>query len=136
MPLMNWDQRMSIGVKRFDEEHQQLVALLNQLYDGMQAGQGKQTLGPVLDGLVKYTKYHFKNEEDFLAEQKWPDLAAHKQLHDTFTKQIIDLQKKYQASSSSLMTMEVMDALKSWLVKHIQGTDKGYGKEMNKKGIN
>ena len=49
MPLMTWTDRMSVGVAVLDEDHRKLVAMVNELYDAMQAGQGKEKLGRVLE---------------------------------------------------------------------------------------
>ena len=56
MPLMNWTEKLSVGVAVIDDDHKKLVAMVNELYDAMQAGRGKDTLGRILDGLVQYTK--------------------------------------------------------------------------------
>ena len=34
-----------------------------------------------------------------------------------------------------MLSMEVMNFLKNWLVKHIMGTDKHYGPYLNAKGV-
>ncbi len=135
MPLMEWNDRMSVSVGIFDDDHKKLVTMLNALFDAVQAGKGKDALGKILDGLIEYTKNHFAREEDYMTKNGYPDLAAHRKEHEELTKQVIEVQKKYHSGSTATLSMEVMNFLKNWLIKHIQGTDKKYGPFFNAKGI-
>ncbi len=135
MPLMMWNDKMSVGIPRIDEEHKKLVAMLNELYDSVQAGHGKEALGKILDGLIAYTAGHFKHEEKLFAETGYPDAPAHKKEHDDLTKQVLDVQQKYKAGVTGTLSLEVMNFLKNWLVNHIQGSDKKYAPHLNSKGI-
>ncbi len=135
MPLMTWTPKLSVGVEVLDEDHKRLIGMLNELFDAMQAGHGKDSLGRTLDGLVQYTKIHFAREEKFFAQTGYADAIAHKQQHDALTKQVIDVQQKYAAGATSTLSLEVMQFLKNWLVKHIQGTDQKYRPHLNSKGI-
>ncbi|MBX7192613.1 MAG: bacteriohemerythrin [Sandaracinaceae bacterium] len=135
MPLMEWNEKLSVGIKQFDDEHKKLVGMVNELFDGVQAGRGKELLGPTLDGLVSYTVTHFANEERYMTQHKYPSLAAHKAEHDALTKQVAEVQAKYKAGASAALSMEVMAFLKNWLVKHIMGSDKAYTPFLNSKGV-
>jgi hemerythrin len=55
MPLMTWTEKLSVGVGVLDEDHKKLVGMLNELYDAMQAGHGRDSLGRILNALVQYT---------------------------------------------------------------------------------
>ena len=94
MPLMEWNDKLSVGITQFDNEHKRLVAMVNDLFDGVQAGRGKDLLGPVLDGLITYTKTHFANEERYMQLHNFPEFAAHKAEHDALTKQVMDVHAK------------------------------------------
>ena len=135
MSLMEWTERMSVGVTQFDDEHKKLIVLINDLFDAVQAGRGRQALGAVLDELVDYTKTHFAHEEHQFKKAGYPAFAEHKKEHDTLTKQVIDIQRKYHAGATAMLSMEVMSFLKSWLVNHIQGTDSLYTAFLNEKGV-
>ena len=135
MPLMEWSEKLSVGVKQFDDEHKRLVGMVNDLFDGVQAGRGKDMLGPILDGLISYTKTHFANEERYMQTHAFPAFAAHKAEHDALAKQVLDVQAKFKGGATSALSMEVMNFLKNWLIKHILGTDKSYGPFLNGKGI-
>ncbi len=135
MPLMEWSDKLSVGIKSIDDEHKKLVGMVNDLFDGVQAGRGKELLGPILDGLIAYTKTHFANEERYFAQHHYGEAVAHKAEHDALAKQVLDVQAKYKAGANAALSMEVMNFLKNWLVKHILGSDKAYGPFLAGKGV-
>ncbi len=134
MALMDWNPTLSVKVRKFDDQHKKLVELLNQLHDGMKAGQGNAVLGNVLQSLITYTATHFKDEEQVMQANGYPDLPRHKAEHEKLVKQVLDLQKKFQAGGG-VLTLTVLSFLKDWLFTHIQGEDKKYGVFLNAKGI-
>ena len=135
MPLMTWSEKLSVGVKQLDDDHKKLVGMVNQLYDAIQSGHGKDSLGKILAELITYTTVHFAREEKFFAQTNYADTAAHKKQHDDLTKQVLDVQQKYKAGVSGTLSLEVMNFLKNWLITHIQGSDQKYGPYLNSKGI-
>jgi len=135
MPLMEWNDRMSVGVTQFDAEHKKLISLINDLFDAVQAGRGRDALGGILDGLITYTKTHFANEEANMQKLGYPDLSIHRKEHEALTQQVLEVQRKYHSGATAMLSMEVLTFLKNWLIKHIQGTDKLYGPFFNDKGL-
>jgi len=135
MPLMTWNEKMSVSVASLDDDHKKLVTMLNQLFDAINSGHGREALGKILDDLIAYAKMHFNHEETMFARTSYPDMVAHKQEHDKFTQQVLEVQKKYKNGGSGTLSLEVMNFLKNWLVEHIQGNDKKYGPYLNSKGI-
>lgn len=135
MPLMTWTDKLSVGVGVLDEDHRRLVALINELYDAMQAGQGKDALGRILNSLVQYTKMHFAREESFFAQTAYPAAAAHRTEHQNLTRQVLQVQEKYNAGVAVTLSLELLQFLKNWLIQHIQGSDQKYRPHLNAKGI-
>src|SRR5208282_2513037 len=135
MPLMTWTEKLSVGVVVLDEDHKKLVGMLNGLYDAMQAGQGRDSLGRILNELVQYTKFHFAREEKLFSQTGYAAAVPHKQEHDALTHQVLDVQQKYAAGASATLSLDVMQFLKNWLVSHIQGSDQKYRPHLNAKGI-
>ena len=135
MPLMTWTEKLSVGVGVLDDDHKKLVGMVNELYDAMQDGHGKDKLGRILDGLVQYTKMHFAREEKFFAQTGYADAGPHRQQHDALTRQVLDVQQKYAAGATATLSLDVMHFLKDWLVKHIQGSDQKYRAHLNAKGV-
>jgi hemerythrin len=135
MSLITWSEKLSIGVPSIDDQHKKLVTLINQLHDGMLAGRGKEVLGDVLKGLADYTRTHFKYEEDVFAKTGYPDAVAHKKEHTELLQRVIEIQQKYNVSGPGALTIQVMNFLKDWLTKHIQGSDMRYTQHFKEKGI-
>jgi hemerythrin len=135
MPLMTWTEKLSVGVVALDNDHKKLVAMVNDLYDAMQAGHGRDKLGPILGELIKYTKEHFAREESFFARTGYPAAGPHKQQHEALTRQVVEVQEKYAGGSAATLSLDVMHFLRTWLVNHIQGSDQAYRAHLNDKGI-
>src|ERR1035438_7227426 len=124
MPLIKWDENLSVGVKALDEDHQRLLNMVNDLHDAIMLGRARDVLGGVLDGMVKYTETHFAREEQLLVQTHYRGRAAHKREHENLTLRVKDLQTHYNNHEPAALSIETINFLKTWLVKHIQGSDK------------
>ena len=134
MPCMTWKDSMSVGVPSIDEQHKKLVGMLNELFEGMNVGKGKEVLGRIPDKLISYTATHFKYEEELFDKTSYPDAFNHKKEHAALVKQVLDTQAKYKAGAMAL-SVEVGYFLSDWLTNHIMGTDRKYGSHLTAKGI-
>jgi len=135
MPLMEWTEEMSVGVQVIDDDHKKLIDMLNDLNDGVITGKNNRSLEGVIEGLLRYTKYHFDREERFFAETGYPGGAAHKAEHDLLTRRVSNLQTRFEAGQSLELSLEALAFLKDWLTGHIMGSDQRYGPHLNAKGI-
>ena len=135
MTYFAWNEKYSVHIREIDEQHKKLVALINELFEAMKAGQGQEILGKVIAGLITYTKSHFATEERLMRDHGYAEYLVHKQIHDSLTKKVMDLNNQYQAGQAAL-TVQVTNFLKDWLINHILGTDKKYSAFLNSKGIN
>ena len=134
MAFFEWTEDLNVGVKSINDQHKKLVAMVNDLHDAMEKGQGAAALGKTLDGLVDYTKTHFAYEERLFADTGYADAATHKGEHDKLTATVVAVQEKYNGGAGDSLSGDVMRFLKSWLVNHIQGTDMKYGPHLQAKG--
>ena len=85
-----------------------------------------RTIVTVLAELVEYTQKPFKDEEDAMHRDGYPGLAEQQEQHQALIEQVAATQEKL-SSGNAMLSIEVMEFLKAWLVKHIQGSDKAYG---------
>jgi hemerythrin len=135
MPLMTWTNEMSVGVKVLDEDHKKLVEMLNQLNDGIIAGQRRAALELVIGKMADYTNVHFAREERFFAQTGYPGGDAHKMEHEHLRRRVLNLQMRFESGQSLDLSMEVLNFLKKWLTNHIQGSDMEYRPYLNAHGI-
>jgi hemerythrin len=134
MSGFEWDDRLSVGVKSIDDQHKELVKMVNQLAEAMAAGKGQDAMGQVFNGLVKYTVSHFAHEEKLMSDHAYPQAVDHKKQHSDLKAQAIGLQNKAK-EGGTVVTMETLHFLKDWLLHHIKGTDKAFGSFLNTKGV-
>jgi hemerythrin-like metal-binding protein len=134
MAFIGWDSAFSVGVKRFDEEHQKLFGYVNKLHIGLVSSDSLSEMGKLLDGLIEYTVNHFAHEEQLMTENGYPDLAAHKTEHGELVKKVSEFKSRYEQGKASF-SLELMSFLKDWLLYHIRGTDMKYKSYFNAKGI-
>lgn len=133
MPLIQWSEKYSVDVMRFNGHHKRLADLLNEIYDAMRTGTGPEAVGKTLGGLIDYTRWRFAEEERLMLEQGFEGYAQHKNEHDDLVKKVLEFQDKH--GKGLAVTVEVFDFLKAWLTHHIMHTDKKYGAFFNRKGI-
>ncbi|SRR5690606_18011607 len=125
MELIQWTEQYSVGHPLIDSQHKKLVSLINELHNAMRTGRGKSVLQKILDDLVFYTKVHFSTEENMMMKANYPGFTEHKEEHDKLTATAVSFQTAFK-NGSAVLTIQVMDFLKSWLIDHILGTDKNY----------
>jgi len=125
MALITWSDELSVGVKKFDDQHKVLIDRLNELHDAMRTGKSNEVIGKVLDSLVEYTIHHFKSEEEAFDAFDYPAADQHKKEHKSFTDKAATLQSDFKAGKLFL-SVEVMNFLIDWVQKHIQGSDAAY----------
>jgi hemerythrin len=128
MPILTWDDALySVGHPTIDAQHKRLFDLVNEVHAAMLAGKGNEVIGKALSSLVTYVKVHFAAEERVMAACGYPALDQHKLTHEALTQKVMDFQARF-AQGRTMMTIEVMNFLKSWLTDHIQATDRQYVK--------
>ncbi len=133
MPLIEWRNDFSVNIREVDEQHKKLIAMLNELYDAMSAGKGKEVLSRILDGMAEYTVTHFTTEERLMREYNYPGYVKHKREHESFVRRVLEFREKFE--KGEITAVEVMRYLSEWLKNHILGSDKKFGPYLNARGV-
>jgi hemerythrin len=134
MDLIKWDDSFSVNVAKIDQQHQELILMINELHGAMRQGKGKEVLGQIVNGLISYTATHFKTEEDYFNQFGYPETYSHKKEHIAFVQKVSEFNDGFEKGKLSL-SIDVMNFLSDWLQNHIKGTDKKYSQFFNGKGL-
>ncbi|MEA1973448.1 MAG: bacteriohemerythrin [Candidatus Cloacimonadota bacterium] len=135
MAFIDWtDEKYSVKIKEIDAQHQQLVHLTNELYEGIKTRKAKEILEGLLDELIEYTANHFGTEEKYFDKWGYKDTQSHKATHKQFVDEVLQFKADYLAGKLFL-SKKIMAFLKDWLVKHIQGDDQKYIEFMHANGV-
>jgi hemerythrin-like metal-binding protein len=123
MAYFEWASDMEIDGGPIDADHQQLVALVNQLHTATTDGKGQEVVEQILNALIAYTVEHLQREERLMESMQFPNLGPHRIGHEKFMQKIHALKAKYDGGSISVAS-QLSTVLRDWLSLHIRRSDK------------
>jgi hemerythrin-like metal-binding protein len=130
--LMPWGPKLILGIPEIDDQHKELVVLINRLHKAMKLKKGLKKSGEILTGLAEYTQYHFSHEESLLETYGYPDKTEHIKIHTKLVNQVMEFKTQFEEGKAAL-TMDLMKFLTDWLKDHIMKTDKKYSAFLKEK---
>lgn len=123
--LMPWGSKLILGIDEIDDQHKELVSLINQLHKAMKMKQGVKKSGEILNSLADYTVYHFDYEKHLFKQHSYPETDQHLKIHDDLVAQVLDFKTQFD-EGNAVVTIDLMDFLTNWLKEHIMKTDTKY----------
>jgi hemerythrin-like metal-binding protein len=119
--IIRWNEElMSTGVASVDEEHQELIRLINDLHAACLRGTATENVMSQLDFLGKYATTHFGHEEKIMAEHRCPAAGRNQAAHAKFLQdyqKLVSLAKT--GGASSRLALQLKQLLADWLTSHI-----------------
>ncbi len=134
MAFINWSEDYSVKIESIDIQHKKLVEMINRFYDDLKSKSNNELIGNLIADMKNYTVYHFTTEENLFKKYEFPEFETHKKEHDDFVNKVIDFEKRFK-EGKMILSFEITDFLKKWLINHIQETDKNYSKFLKEKGV-
>ncbi|MGE4558508.1 MAG: bacteriohemerythrin [Desulfovibrionaceae bacterium] len=132
MPLFKWSESLSVGDGTIDSQHQRMIEMINELYDAMERQEGAASAEGLVAGLRAYAREHFTEEEQTMERIGFPDLAAHREQHAAYIRQIHDYEQSIQTGESPNI-LDMSRFLCNWLLEHIKGSDQNYAPYLSNK---
>ena len=132
--IVVWDESLSVGIKKMDKQHQELVKIINCLVENEDASGRSEPIAQVLDRMTQYAVYHFETEEALMLEYGYPDYESQRDDHTQFkiktAKFCLDaLQGK------ETLPDELLSYLRDWLTHHILKADMKYKVYFLERGV-
>jgi hemerythrin-like metal-binding protein len=131
---LEWGDQYLVGVSEIDEQHQQLIEMLNEFYDGLSQRRGRESLERLLRRMLDYARDHFATEEELMEQYDAPGSESHKKQHQRFLDRAVEMTDRLM-TAQLLIPLEVTGFLRAWLARHIQVTDKALGRFLTEQGV-
>ena len=125
MALIEWTQDLSVENDVLDDQHRQLVDIVNQYDDAIRRELEPRQINEILNDLIGHTQEHFGFEENLLVEARYPELRHHQDLHRQLLQKIERFQYDF-VQGDKMVLQEIREYLKYWLVSHIVMDDNNY----------
>ncbi len=123
--MIEWDDKYSVGISTIDEEHKQLIGIINKAIAARQHIDNSKEITEILNEMTNYAQTHFALEEAYMVRFNYPDYEHHRKEHQGFSIETMAFLDSASKGDSKLVC-EILEHLKKWLVHHVQGTDRKY----------
>ena len=125
---IKWENRFNTGYKRVDDQHKELVNILNKLYIlVMNKDISKEDVAEELNNIIKdtvdYVAYHFSTEEAIMKAVDYSRFKPHVSKHRNFTNKVLEEVNNYK-NGKEIDIKAFTLFLRDWLFDHILIEDK------------
>lgn len=132
MSAFGWNAQFATGIEVIDGQHHHLVDLLAALSDRLEhtAEVDAQALAAVYAELVDYSRYHFRTEEELMAEAAVDrrHVDVHEREHREFVQHVEGMLSRDGGGSAG--AARLLDFLVHWLTYHILGSDHALARQV------
>lgn len=131
---IKWEDRFKTGYKRIDNQHKELINIINDLYEigvnrDITDDQIKKSFNSIIKRTVDYATYHFNYEENIMKAINYSVSKNHINKHRSFSLKIVEEVTKYE-NGDKLVIKDFIEFLKNWLINHILIEDKKFIAEL------
>jgi hemerythrin-like metal-binding protein len=132
--LVAWKHTCSVGVRAMDDEHAIMIDAMNELRQALVSGSNQAVTNEQRNKLIEFTRMHFRNEENLLAQFDFPGLARQQSEHRRLLAQLQDSLHRQQQGQAA-PTGDLLSFLHDWFLDHVEGEDRKYGPWLNSHGV-
>ena len=124
-PFIWQADKYSVGNHKIDQQHQQVLEIINRLMDQAQQGnEDSLLLTEMLLELNEYASTHFHTEESLLQRHHYPQLNEQRNAHDRYTATISNFMIKLEQGRVDLQ--QLLEFIHSWWENHILTEDMAF----------
>jgi hemerythrin len=122
MVLIEWKDEFSVGVPDVDHEHQELIALINELHAAMSSEDSGYTVMDFLGEIYAHVSAHFALEEKIMRKRKYDQYEEHKSDHEDLLDELRDIMDDYE-ENAYFSDEEFASAVEKWFTDHFKNRD-------------
>lgn len=117
------DDDLYFGVDALDEDHRQLLTLMQALFDACNNGGDKAAVIAAGRALIDYTRSYFRAEEEHMERSNYERTDRHKFQHKTLVSGLEVVVRSIENCGAYNMEDEVLSILRTWAAEHICDED-------------
>ncbi len=120
-----WNQGFEVGIQAIDEQHKQLVVLINRLVNTL-IYKEPEDVSQAFSELADYAHFHFETEETIWKENLQGDvrIESHQHNHASFLPAVESIQQQNAGKPLHEIIEDILRFLTRWLAFHIIDDDK------------
>jgi len=118
-------------VQSLDEEHQELVGLLNDLHEELHASAPEEGIKKIFERMTVCASMHFWHEENQFEGTDYPRAAIHANKHKHLMVILSSFKKGIDRTGRHISFGDQCNFLRDWLMDHIASEDKLLGDYLN-----
>ncbi len=126
---LEWCSEFSVGVDELDQEHRQILSVINLIQANLEEGVKSPFVSECLTLLTRYAKEHFAHEEELMRQCGYPGIEAHIEIHRSYRKKVVELCQR-TTSRDEAVPLELLSYVTSWWNSHILSEDKAYSSRL------
>jgi diguanylate cyclase (GGDEF)-like protein/hemerythrin-like metal-binding protein/PAS domain S-box-containing protein len=125
LDIFPWSDAFNTGVAKIDEQHKELVRLLNLLAKKIAVKSNIPHVYNTFDTLVDYAVYHFRTEEQIWDKHlpNDPLTSDHKENHKRLVQELEQLKSQLHNCESMELIESLLPFITRWLLSHILESD-------------
>jgi len=125
--MLQWKAEYLIGVELIDEQHKHLFEIGNRIYELLENYiyvDKYDKIVAIINELSEYTRYHFKTEENYMIQIKYPKYFDQKVEHDDFIRKIEEIDLRDLDENQDKHIGDILTFVFTWILEHILKKDK------------
>lgn len=115
-----FDSAHHVGVVEIDEQHRELVRLVNRLNGAIKNKEGDEVTQRLYGELLQFAEFHFASEHRLMVQCGYPDMEQ----HDSEHAHLVDEAVHFKARLTQGGDLLALQSIKDWLLNHIHYADK------------
>jgi hemerythrin-like metal-binding protein len=122
MALLEWKEEYATGIDDVDDEHKDLIDVINRLHELLLADDAKLTVPAFFARLIDGVSAHFALEERIMGESAYPDREAHRADHERLLDEMRDLVEAFR-QAEEVDSVDLAMRLEPWFSQHFATHD-------------
>ena len=132
MGLIQWKKEYTVGIKKLDNQHKEIIKILNQIFKLQEKRKDEKEIERILGNFQDYIKVHFRTEEEYMLKYQYPGYEEQKKEHNQFIDRLCEFQKEY-LKYHRLTVISLFNFVWDWFSQHILKHDKQYSPFLKQK---